>query len=680
MIAFFAITYCTTSYGALSNSKQSKPNRIADSLKFLSKNSTDPEIRFRTRILLAAHYQFEKPDSTYYFANEALNIARKANHYKDVVNAHEAMIDGFVTRQQTDSIWKHMKIAMDIATVHGDDELISMTCFFFGNVYESMHKRDSSLYEYLRAVAISKKIKNPIPRATIFHGISQYYIRQRDYDKALSYILQAYELRYKKDSGEITGLLSDIGNIYYYKGDYKTAMKYYRQSLEECRAKNVWWGYGYTLNNIGLIYEKQNEPVEAIKSYEQAMKYYNMNQNYAGLTNTAGNLARMYLSVGNLETALKYSRYAVTVGEGTRDLKVRYDNFQILSKIEEKTGNYREALNHERIADLYRDSMQQAEAKEHTTDLEIKYETSQKELEYRKLKEKEAEDLQYSKRQNQIAVFISVMLCLSLVITYLVFRNGRQQKLLNKAISIQKRELEETDQFKSKLFSIISHDFRAPLTTLKGFLYLIDEDMLDKPELLTLSRTMQEQLNTTSGFIDNLLFWAQSQLKGYQPFIHKVSLSLAVVEIFDLYKNAAASKNTELINRINEDIEVETDANMVRLVLRNLVSNAIKYTASGEIIVSCERVNTELIICVTDSGVGMAGAIRAKLFTGERITMPGTSQEKGTGLGLMLCKEFVEANGGQIQVESEEGRGSRFCFSIPVSKEKGQKIFGDTGK
>lgn len=240
---------------------------------------------------------------------------------------------------------------------------------------------------------------------------------------------------------------------------------------------------------------------------------------------------------------------------------------------------------------------------------------------------------------------------------------------LNVKILAQKKELEEAGQFKDRLLSIVSHDFRSPLNSLQGFLMILSEDELPKETVRTLSIGLLEKVKTTSAFLDNLLSWAQAQLQGYHPSLRSINLQMVADDIMTLFKPQADAKGVTLVNNINGKCELRADMNMVKLVLRNLISNAIKYSsAGGKVTVNCRNTTGEEIISVEDSGKGISIEDQQKLFLQQGFSTLGTANEKGTGLGLMLSKEFVEKNGGRIWVNSTPGKGSIFSFSIPSAE------------
>lgn len=230
------------------------------------------------------------------------------------------------------------------------------------------------------------------------------------------------------------------------------------------------------------------------------------------------------------------------------------------------------------------------------------------------------------------------------------------------------KELNQEIATKDKFFSIIAHDLRSPFTGLIGLLkYLVEDvDSITKEELKNISETMLKSAEITFELLENLLQWARIKTGriNYEPEI--LNLKRTLDEVIELYRDTALNKKIS-INRIaNDDIYVFADENMLKTVLRNLISNSIKFTnREGEINISVADESSFIRIKVCDSGVGMSQEKLDRIFEVDKNTSSlGTENEKGSGLGLILCKEFIELNKGTITVNSKLGKGSEFSFTL----------------
>ncbi len=233
-------------------------------------------------------------------------------------------------------------------------------------------------------------------------------------------------------------------------------------------------------------------------------------------------------------------------------------------------------------------------------------------------------------------------------------------------IELQKEELDKLNAIKDKLISIVSHDLRGPINSFSGIVGLLSSGNLTCEESQNLAASVGGDINKVKNLMDNLLNWTKSQMQGIK--LNQVVISLFVVtdETLNLFEIDVNKKNISLINNIEKHMMAFADLDMIKLILRNLVNNAIKFTPpKGEIIVSAVLKDEFVEVTVQDTGVGIDRDHIDKLFSpGFNYSMLGTSQETGSGLGLLLCKDFVEQNGGTIRVENNEKEGSSFKFTL----------------
>jgi signal transduction histidine kinase len=241
---------------------------------------------------------------------------------------------------------------------------------------------------------------------------------------------------------------------------------------------------------------------------------------------------------------------------------------------------------------------------------------------------------------------------------------------IKKRIKVEE-ELREVIATKDKFFSIIAHDLRSPFQGFIGLTEIMAADVsgFTQDELSTLSKEMHKKASNLYELLVNLLEWAQMQ-KGTISFSPQdCSLSEIVKHGIDIISQSAAQKEVKVINSISDSIKVYADGMMINSVLRNFLSNAVKFTAKGgKVIVSAKDLGNKMVeVSVTDSGIGMSDALCKKLFKiEEKVGREGTEGETSTGLGLLICKEFIEKNGGKIWVESKENYGSAFKITLPM--------------
>ena len=235
----------------------------------------------------------------------------------------------------------------------------------------------------------------------------------------------------------------------------------------------------------------------------------------------------------------------------------------------------------------------------------------------------------------------------------------------------QQKELEELNATKDKFFSIIAHDLKGPLNQLMGLSDILHAELSESKDekLLRLAGLINDSVKSARSLLDNLLDWARSQTGTINFMPERLILRDVVEEVIELNANNALQKNVSIENAIAEHLTAFADSNMVKTILRNLIGNSIKFTPEGgNIQIDASRNHDQITVSVADNGIGIDEDGLGKLFKiGEQTHTIGNSKEKGTGLGLILSREFVELNHGKIWAESQPGQGSTFFFTLPVA-------------
>lgn len=255
------------------------------------------------------------------------------------------------------------------------------------------------------------------------------------------------------------------------------------------------------------------------------------------------------------------------------------------------------------------------------------------------------------------------LLSFVIALQYFKFEQLNSQR----AIQQKNEELEALNKTKEKLFSIIAHDLRSPIAQIKSTLDLVNRDFISKEEFHELSHHFTKQIDQLQDNMNNLLTWSQSQLNGIVTKPQAVNASIIIKEVIELLKQQWQAKDLQIQFEAFDDL-VWMDPDHLKVVVRNLLSNAIKFSRKKHhIVINHSRNNKELTITVRDTGMGMAQTQLDALFTAEEIVSThGTDKERGTGLGLKLCKEFLDKNKGEIWAISEQGIGSTFFINIPL--------------
>jgi len=240
--------------------------------------------------------------------------------------------------------------------------------------------------------------------------------------------------------------------------------------------------------------------------------------------------------------------------------------------------------------------------------------------------------------------------------------------LVGRKIQKQKQELEELNSFKSKILAIVSHDIKYPMQEVVGVIDLFNHELVSKGEIEELLPEIKQKTENLIELITNLLQWAEGQMDSFELKKEEFSLLKILKEIQSSVKNRLKDKGLKL-SIPKEDITIVSNAAILKIVIRNLVTNAVKFSFKKSIIeVTCQSEKNCTIISVTDSGTGLDQKIASNLFKSKVESSLGTEGEIGSGVGLTICNDFIQRLGGEMSVESEKGKGSTFSIKIPNEK------------
>src|SRR5664280_261297 len=262
----------------------------------------------------------------------------------------------------------------------------------------------------------------------------------------------------------------------------------------------------------------------------------------------------------------------------------------------------------------------------------------------------------------------------------LAYQNEEKEKRAEELFTANKelKQLLQLNSDKNRFISILAHDLRSPFSGLLGLSEVLIEDIrrLSTEEIEDIANNINKSAKSSFKLLENILSWARAK-QGKIPFDPQIlSFTNNCEDAVDVLNPIAKAKNIKIDFSTGDHINVFADVDMFKAVLRNLVSNAIKFTnPGGTISITAKQMNSNITISVSDNGIGIAPLNLMKLFEMAKVsTTKGTAEETGTGLGLLLCKEFVEKHGGKIWVESEVGKGSDFKFTLPIYAEQANAI------
>jgi signal transduction histidine kinase len=492
----------------------------------------------------------------------------------------------------------------------------------------------------------------------------------RDYELLLGYAEDLNEQAREADA------LFHLGRLYSKKQDYKKSLDYQKNALAIRRKLKDRRGEGISLNDIGDLYSRMKNEERAFANYEAAIEVRGELKDSLALAESFNNIGALYYqqkdfkkSIANFQSALEAGRKSQAQDELRKSYEYLSLCYKNLKDFEKALGYKEQLINITEFIQHERDELQLLERQN-------RYMINKKETQIDRLQLEQAQRQKEIATQKKLRNFLFLLIGLGAVIVVLIFyqyiTKRKSNKILqaaNEKVSEQNILLQNLNATKDKFFSIIGHDVKGPLNSLTSFSGLLINhwDSLTKEEIQMLAKDLDKSLKNLFVLLENLLEWSRSQTGNIEFKPEEFDVSILLKENEELLKTQAQNKKINLVNDAVAELKITSHRHSINTVVRNFLSNAIKFTPEGgTITLKAEKQEKGTKISIFDTGVGMSEKVIQKLFRiDSKHSTIGTADEKGTGLGLILCKEFIEKNGGQIGVESEVGKGSVFYFVLP---------------
>ena len=524
-----------------------------------------------------------------------------------------------------------------------------------------------------------------------YRNLAKAYYNTNLFEKAMEFYLKALGVQMKlNDSKGINESHSKLAELYSNKKEHRKAIEYYEKVLKSSESNNDSIR-GYVFSKLGGEYLMFND-------YDKATKYliqgYNINtrtKNKAGLLLTLNNLGDLNLKQGRLNIAEKQLLDAGEIAKSLNNKIELLRHYKLMKSLDSTRQRFDRAFvwqreYYELNTSLKKTKIKPVTSTEKPTNIELNTNSgSQPEVNVSTDKVTLADNVEMNKALDKYKIILYALLAALIVVSaLLVFtylkRNSSIKdlqeleeknvkiELQNEAFSEQTKHLENVNNVKDKLFSIVSHDLKDSLSSINGFIDLLKDGSLTREEFDDLIPELSENANNASLLLFNLLNWSKSQMQSLEP---KPSL-FDIQEVFEskvkLVDQRMESKGITLVDHTLRDFAY-ADRSMFEIVIQNLLANALKFCKNGDTITVSNYIsNGSCIVSIVDTGIGVSKENLSKLFKNNSFTTMGTNNEKGTGLGLSICKELVELNHGKIWVESTQGIGSTFYVQLPKSR------------
>ncbi|QKJ30034.1 hypothetical protein HQ865_09785 [Mucilaginibacter mali] len=616
---------CTMAYPAVKKENRPDPAAIQN-INFL--------------ISRARGLVLKQPDSARVFAEKALVLSKKINYKHGIGQCFNTIGVSYWVQSLLPVSQFYLVLAVPYLR---DDNKALADCY--RNIARNyVDLKDYKLGLHFFKAAIKQAGKDPALKALIFTELTSLFNATNDYDDGMMHIQVAF--KYSKithNANLIAILYNRLGQIYI--GQRKLDLA--ERTLDTC---------------YNLAVPLKNKRLLSVLSIDQS---------------------RIFVLKNNPDKALGYAQKGYLLADtiGSSDLKLRA--LKVLTDIYEKQGNVKQALRSETEATQLYDSV-----KNFTNIKTLKLIQDYNLLNTRlntieQVKSTSDANRALIKSQNKTIALLVIFLVIAVVLIIVIFVYYREKNQMNarlqaqhqvlidqkKLIEAQRTDLEEVNKLKDKLLAIIGHDLRTPIASLISISDLFAVGYITADEVTKLMQDLTPVIKGAELTLSNLMGFADNQMQGQKVRASSIDICAIADEMLQTFAHQLQQKDISLTNHCITKAEVWADANHIKVILRNLVSNAIKFTGNGgEIQVISFVKNNDVQVCVEDTGVGMSPEEINKLFNKKlHFSQPGTSGEKGTGLGLLLCKELIEMNNGALWVEATPGSGCRFYFTLPVT-------------
>ncbi|WP_430815958.1 tetratricopeptide repeat protein [Carboxylicivirga sp. RSCT41] len=554
-----------------------------------------------------------------------------------------------------------------------------------GNIHNSTGDFEQALSAFQEGLTSTEKQKDSTMMALFYYSIGFVHDKLNNTAEALTYIKNALELNTLRgeDSKQIL-CLNGLSTMYVNQGEDSLALTCLKEAKQIAERINSDVERADVQYSLGQYYSDK-APQTALSYYNNALEIRQKIRLLPEVASCYARIADVYNASNQFNLALENAMLAYEIRKDHARKDQLINSLQQLANIYASLKDFKTAFDFHVQYKGLQDSIFSNEKIKAITALEMQHKfDKERQLALSEQQKMEVVKNEEDKRQRLIRNTFVGGFIVMLLIALGVFRSYQLKRRANQELARQKNEIKkqadelkvvnikqkELVKIKDKFFSIIAHDLRGPLGNLYnlGELLLLSHEELQDERKKVMMEAIVQDAKASYGLLDNLLNWACSNSDNLLVTPVKIGVREITNEVIDLLENTAKSKEIELINAIKHNWCIYADYNMISTVLRNLIANAVKFTpVNGRVEISAELDVDIVKVTVTDTGVGMSSEVMATVF--DRSTMystPGTIREKGTGLGLILSKEFIDRNKGEIGVESQVGVGTKIWISLPL--------------
>jgi two-component system, sensor histidine kinase and response regulator len=574
---------------------------------------------------------------------------------------------------------KYAQEAKDLAQLLRYTKGLSKALIHLGWAHYRRGDYSKSLDLSTQALKLAEELNDLATMATATVNVAAIYFEQKQFLLAIENFKKASHLGARINNGTIRArCYNNIAFAFFGMDLVDSANVYALQALHFSKDINHQYMVGFAHRTLGDINLKHNKLDQAFAHYDTCLQISRAQVNNFLQASVLHRLGKVYFQDKKYDEAIRVLEEDVVLAQKFSYKDELERTFILLSEIYFQNNDVLKAYDYQSRYVALHDSLYSQRSSEQIALMQIRFDSELKQTQIELLTKEDALKAEQIKRQ-QFWIYSTVAgLFLLVIVAFILIYNNRHTTRAKNSLEEKNHEIQEQahqlrhlNSTKDKLFSIISHDLRSPLASLKGLMEIVNADSLTREEFVDITKVLKRNLDSVYDDLNNLLVWAQTQLRGIKAIPEEVDLYVLIEQKLELFSDQASIKKLNIINAVLPETMVFADRNHIGLVIRNLLANGIKFNrVGGTIHIGCEGHGELYEISVTDSGVGISEEDLAKLFNAEtHFSRPGTNKEKGIGIGLLLAKEFIEKNGGTIHVESIPGKGATFTFTLKASRQ-----------
>jgi signal transduction histidine kinase len=648
-------------------------NKI-DSLSAELKKAAPDSIKGSLLIALSREYQYLDYKKSKQYALDAVKLAEGKNLKKQKGQVYRNIGTVYTLGGDYSTALHYDNMALQQSVGSADSAHLTIDYNNVGNDYYDLGEYDEAYNYFTQSYRISKAITDSLRMTIALHNVGRVFKELGQYDRALDHLKISQKMsRAINDMEGIPYSFDEIGDVMQRRGEYDSASYFLTNSLKLTRAQDLKVLEPRTLTKIARNYLYMKDYETALAYYDTTYERHETTDNRFGIAEVELGRGLVYMDQRKYDEALRLITRSLSISKESNARILEINCFNKLSALWEAKGDFKKSLEYYKQYKQLEDSLFSQDMQEKLFRDQIRFATEAKDTEIAAALSEMRDKDDKLKRQEFVRNILVVVIALSVILLGTVYRSGQRRRQINMLLlqhqeDMEKRseELERLNQVKDKFFSIISHDLRSPINALAGLLDLLDKGAVKPEELPNHVRELKTRFNHTRTLLNNLLDWTLLQMDKLNLQANRIDLRKIVDENVQLL-GSVQGKQITIVNKIPTNAMAFADSNTINLVIRNLMTNAMKFTNDGgTVTLAAEEKPGEWLVTVQDNGIGINNDVLKILFDKTApYTTRGTANEKGTGLGLILCKEFVEKNGGKIWVESKQGEGSKFFFTVP---------------